>query len=166
MNPWTRDRVPDAFSHPMLGAWLNRYKLASAPFVLGERYRLALEGLHPFWYTFPRLTLASRATDRATLTVTAEFYPICILGQATQAIAQTGSYRARVFQAESQPGARDGYKFTQIPVDQLNFAQLASGPALLRRTMLICADTQITAEITNLATAQNIVSLCIFGYST
>lgn len=166
MDPWTRDRIPGFAPHPSLGAWLSRYKLASAPFVLGERYRIPLEGLHPFWYTFPKLTLASRATDRATLTVTAEFYPFAVLGQAAQAIAQTGSYRARIYQADSKPGRGDGFRFTQIPVDQLNLAQLASAPALLRRPMLICPDTQITAEITNLATAQNIVSLCLFGYSS
>ncbi len=156
-NPWTEGRVPGIEMYPTLGAWQNRRKLASAPFVPPQWLRLALWGAHAYWYEFPSLALAASDTSLTRITTNEDFWIFAILGRASSALAN--SFRIQIFEDESD------YLFSKTEVNQLNAAPIAREPGLLRIPHFLPANSPVLCSVLNLDVLANTVNVALFGYS-
>ena len=162
INPWKQGRVPGVPMFPPLGAWMTRRKMASAAYVPPQWARLALEGTHFFFYSFPQLILGAAQTGLTRVTVTEDFWMLAILATATSALGNSaGTFRAQIFEDET------AYKYSKYAVNEENFTSDAAEPGLLRMPHYIRAGTPMNCRIQNLDPANpNTVDLCLYGLST
>lgn len=159
INPWIQGRVPGLPPFPPLGAWQSRRTLASAPFVPPQWARESITGAHVFWYQFPELTLAASQTQLARISTSEDFWLLALLSHGSgDSPGNRGSFRFMLYEESS-------YKPMQVAVNQNNAAPNAREPMLLRMPHFIAGGTMVGARIQNLTAAQNVVDLCLFGYS-
>ena len=158
VNPWKQGRIPGVPIHPPLGAWQSRRSLASAAFVPPQWVRESLKGAKPFWYQFPRLTLAAAQTDLTGVSTSEDFWLIAVLSQTTIAIPG-GSIRFLIYEDIN------GYKYAKYGINQANAAPNAKEPMLQRTPHFIAAGSPVNCRIQNLADEENVADLCMFGYT-
>lgn len=159
INPWVQGRVPGMPGTPTtLGAWQNRRNVASAPFVPPEWFRRSLYGTKPFWYQFPALALLPSQTELANITTSEDFWLLCILGSATQAIAG-GSFRVQIYEDAS------AYKWMKAGINSGSLAPNAQEPGLQHLPHFIEGGSPVNCRVQNLVAVDNTVYLSLFGYS-
>lgn len=163
IDPWVQGRVPGLPPFPPLGAWQSRRTLASAPFVPPQWVRESLTGAHPFWYQFPELTLAASETKLTRISTSEDFWVLAILShgmpEGQVAVGPAGSFRVQIYE---DIGA---YKWMKYGVNQGNCAPNAREPMLQRVLHFIAAGSPVNCRVQNLLAAQNVVNICLFGYS-
>lgn len=163
LNPWTQGRDPRVKMYPPLGAWMSRRKLASAGWVPPHWMRLQLAGAHGYFYQFlPRPTLAAAETQLLRLTVTEDFWLLCVLGLGTSALANNGgSFRLQIYEDDGE------FYYSKYGINQNNGVSKANEPGLLMYPHFIAAGTAVNCRVQNLDGANpNTVDVCLFGYST
>lgn len=158
INPWNQGRVPGLVLFPWMGAWQSKHPLANGPFVPPQWVRESLRKSHPYWYQFPRLTLAAGETQLARISTGEDFFVLAIMSNASVTIPG-GSFRLRIYEDES------AYTWNAIGVNQGNAAPNAKEPMLQRVLHKIQNGSPVNCAVQNLANAVNIVDLCLFGYS-
>ena len=157
-NPWQQGRVPGLVMFPWMGAWQSRHPMASGPFVPPQWVRESLRDGHPYWYQFPRLTLASAQTLLTRISTGEDFFVLAILSNSS--VNQPGgSFRVQIYEDIG------GYKWMKQGVNQSNCAPNAREPMLQRVLHRIDGGSPINCRVQNLAAATNVVDLALFGYS-
>jgi hypothetical protein len=160
INPWTQGRVPGVRMNPILGAWQVKRGLASAAWTPPQWVRLSLAGAHLFWYAFPQLILAASETQLTRVTVNEDFWAFIVMGNATSAIAGTGSFRAQIYEDQQT------YKYAKYGQNQNNFGGSALEPGIQKIPHFIAAGSPVNCRVQNLDGANpNTVSIAMFGYS-
>lgn len=160
INPWTQGAVRGVREYPPLGAWLNRRKMASPPYVPPQWARLALAGTHAYWYAFPSLVLAAAQTGLTRLTVTEDFWLLAVLKTSAGSAMAGSDFRAQLYEDQT------AYKYSKYGVNELNFGCSAQEPGVLHLPHHIEAGTPINCRVQNLdGAAVNTVDIVLYGVS-
>lgn len=149
---------------PPMMAHRQRLKYAPIAWVLGKAEVPELAEKRFYQYVFPRLTIAARQTGEALLSTDRPFWFVALLGQATQVIANTGSFRMQLADQGIEVTRADRHFFQQKQLNQLAVCAVGTDPAQFIKPHYIPPNHPVALRVTNLATVQNVVDVSLFGY--
>lgn len=124
-----------------------------------------LAGKRFYHYAFERLTLAALATGEALITTDRAFWAVLLLGQASQAgVASFGSFRMQLLDQGVRDDRLDRHFFQNKGLNQLGVCNVGAGPWMNPVPHYIPPNHPVALRVTNMANAQNVVDVSLFGY--
>lgn len=149
---------------PPMNARRQRLKYSPIAWVQGAPQVPELAGKRFFHYVFSRLTIAALATGEALLTTDRPFWLVALMGTATQAIAQTGSFRLQLADQGVRDDRLDRHFFQMKGLNQLGVVAVGTDPNFAIVPHFIPPDHPVALRVVNLAAVQNVIDTTMFGY--